>query len=258
MYTKYVTYVNELLESDKFNFKNNVEYNNVLENVTYPLGKSFLDTIVKVLSEDFTEITLDDVNNYLLKNDKRGSPKKEIYRHNNKVIICSPTSLRYALHALLVIKYLKTKPNKNIVEVGCGYGGLFLAINHFSKLLNIEIDNYYMIDLPEICNLIKKYLGLHDIHLNYCIHPSTNYGSDINMNNMFLISNYCFTVIEETHRKKYVEHLFPKIVNGFMVWQTCFNLPIYSTYSILNKEHVNSYEEYPQTSPGPKNYYVYF
>ena len=117
--------------------------------------------------------------------------------YDNKQIVCSPTSLRYVLHSLLILKYIKGTSTRKIVEVGCGYGGLFLGINYFSKILNITIDNYYFIDLPEICGLIKNYLELHkgDININYAIHTADNYGADIDETNLFFISNYCFTEI---------------------------------------------------------------
>jgi len=147
-----------------------------------------------------------------------------------------------------------------MVEVGCGYGGLFLAICYFSKLFNIKIDHYCFIDLPQVSALIKNYLELHNesINIEYSIHSAYNYGADINQTDLFLISNYCFTEISSEYRNKYIETLFPKISNGFIIWQTIFNCPIEDT-SKINKTIEKVVEEIPQTaSQERKNYFVYF
>ena len=184
---------------------------------------------------------------------------------NDKSFNCSPTSLRYVLHSLIILNDFKNKNLNKFVEVGCGYGGLFLGINYFSKILNIEIQHYYLIDLPEICCLIEKYINLNksDVNINYSLHSAYNYGTDINDLNLYFISNYCFTEIDNNHRSNYINLLFPKISNGFIIWQTVFNLSI-QDITIIKKENITKEEEYPQTSypqtsyQNYKNYYVYF
>jgi 16S rRNA A1518/A1519 N6-dimethyltransferase RsmA/KsgA/DIM1 with predicted DNA glycosylase/AP lyase activity len=163
------------------------------------------------------------------------------------------------LHSLLILKHIKATGLSKIVEVGCGYGGLFLAINHFSKILNIKISDYYFIDLPEITGLIDKYVNLHKdiLHINFSTHSAYNYGLDVNNTNLFFISNYCFTEIDNLHQINYVANLFPKISNGFIIWQTVC-VPI-NKVSMIGKETTAIVEEYPQTAnPIDKNYYVYF
>jgi hypothetical protein len=260
MYSEYQNSVNNILKTNNLNFKSDKAYNSILEHVSYEQGKSYISLIIELINEDFKEITFDNINSYLFMNDKYGNPKKETFMFNDKKIICSPTSLRYVLHSLLILKYFKKTETTKFVEVGCGYGGLFLAINYFSNLLNITIDNYYFIDLPEICGLIKNYLELHknDIKINYSIHSAYNYGLDINENELFFISNYCFTEIEEIHRNNYIKNLFPKVLNGFIIWQTIFNLPI-KNVNIIGKPVKRICEEYPQTATiSKKNYFVYF
>jgi hypothetical protein len=248
------------MSSDDFNFKSNASYNSILEHVSVEQGNSYISIIERLVIEDFSEITFENINDYLSLNDKYGCPSKEKFIYNDKEIYCSPTSLRYVLHSLLILKYIKYTNLTKIVEVGCGYGGLFLAINYFSKIMQINIDKYYFIDLPEITNLIKKYLLLNekDININYSIHSAYNYGQDINDNNLFFISNYCFTEIDNSHRTNYINYLFPKLKNGFITWQTVFNLPI-NNVNIIGKEIIKIIEEYPQTANiYNKNYYVYF
>ena len=262
MYSNYTKFVNDIINSDNFSFKSNKLYNSILEHVSVEQGKSYIFLIQQFILENFPEITFENINEYLLINDKFGYPTKENFVYNDKEILCSPTSLRYVLHSLVILKHIKDTNSTKIVEVGCGYGGLFLAINYFSKLLNIKIDNYYFIDLPEIINLIKKYLLLNEkninINITYSFHSANSYGNDIDDNNLFLISNYCFTEIDSEHRNNYINYLFPKLTNGFIIWQTVFNLPI-SNVNMIKKNIINIVEEYPQTaSQDNKNYFVYF
>ena len=251
MYNNYQAFVNSIINNEDLSFKSNSIYTNMLEHVSFYQGNQYIHFIHKFINEYKIEITFEDINNYLLLNDKYGSPTKSRFIYDNNFILCSPSSLRYVLHALLILKHIK--------ETG-GYGGLFLAINHFAKILNIEITHYYFIDLPEICKLIERYVKLHEnvIDIKYSVHTSYNYGNDINDENLFFVSNYCFTEIDSSSRNNYIKTLFPKIKNGFIIWQTLFKVPI-DDVIIIEKEIKEIIEEYPQTATiTNKNYYVYF
>ena len=259
MYSNYQSFVSNI-KDELFNFKSNGVYNHILEHVSFEQGKQYIYFIQKYIEENSLNVNFKNKNDYLLLNDKYGSPSKYEYNYNNEKIICSPSSLRYVLHALLILSHIKSVNLNKIVEVGCGYGGLFLAINHFSKILNITIEKYYMIDLPEIGGLIQNYLKKleNDIDIIYSIHSAYDYGRDILDENLFFISNYCFTEIEELHRNNYINNLFPKISNGFIIWQTVFKLPI-SSVDTIGKKVIKLEPEYPQTANEiDKNYYVYF
>jgi hypothetical protein len=257
MYNEYLKFVSSIADLSTSAFKSNTQYNEILEHVTKKQGEEYL-----ILINRFPEVTVENIKEFVRLNDKYGYPEKHIFTFSDgSIMACSATSLRYVYHSLLILSYYKLKStSKNIVEVGCGYGGLFLGICYFANILNISIDHYYFVDLPEICILIRSYLKLHNdiININYTIHSATNYGSDINNKDLFLISNYCFTEIEKQHRDKYVALLFPKVINGFIIWQTLFGLPI-SDFTIINKQIVKIVEEEPQTaSLEKKNYFLYF
>ena len=260
MYESYLDFIKSILNynMEHVNFKSNSIYNYVLEHVDYDYGNKY----IKCIRQFFPKVTYNNILEFVSINDKYGVPKKETFKFSEeKLLVCSPTSLRYIFHSMIILRYYEFKSScKNMVEVGCGYGGLFLAICYFSKLFNIKVDHYCFIDFPEVGRLIKNYLELHkeSINIKYSIHSAYNYGGDIDKNNLFLISNYCFTEISNEYRNKYIETLFPKISNGFIIWQTCFNYPIEDTNKI-NKNIEKVVEEVPQSkSIEYKNYFVYF
>ena len=195
MYTNYTNYLNKD-NSILYSFKSNNDYCNILEHVSLEHGNDYLNLILN----EFNFIDKTNIIDFCKINDNYGSPRLFYISKEDLQLYCSPTSLRYIYHALIILKYLKETNCKNIVEVGCGYGGLCLSINYFMKFFNITIDNYNIIDLKEPCNLIKQYLDLHkdNIHTNIILHDSSTYGSNVNNNDLFFISNYCYTEIEKT------------------------------------------------------------
>ena len=260
MYDHYINAIKDILTKKSIkdsSFKSNTEYNYILEHVTFDLGNNY----IKCIKHHFPNITYNNVFEFVSINDKYGCPKKDKFVFSEgQILFCSATSLRYVFHSLILLRHYETKSScKNMVELGCGYGGLFLAICYFSKLYNINVDHYYLIDLPVICDLIKEYLELYNdiINIKYSIHSSYNYGADIEKTDLFFISNYCFTEISNDNRNKYIQVLFPSISNGFIIWQTCFGLSIENTY-IINKKIEKVIEELPQTNSQQKNYFVYF
>lgn len=258
MYDSYLRYVETITfdNINQSNFKNNSEYNGILEHVSREQGLNYLNLI----NREFSDITFEQILDFSIINDRYGQPKKELYiTLNNKEIYASATSIRYVYHALLILKHYKDNTSTEIVEVGCGYGGLFLAICFFSRLLDIKIDKYYFIDLPQVCNLINNYLLINkdNIYINYEIHSSNNYVNKISNNNLFFISNYCFTEINEEYRNNYIKYLLPNVSCGFIVWQTVFGFNIENAHKLFKVKNIT--EELPQTaSIQHKNYFVYF
>ena len=266
MYNNYINFIKSLdISYDKIKnvpFKSDHNYCGILEHVSYDLGLKYLNLIQR----EFTNIKYENINEFINLNDKYGNPKMFNYPFMNMNILCSPTTLRYIYHALIILTHYKNTTCENIVEVGCGYGGLCLAINFFSKLLDIKINDYNLVDLTEPCNLIKGYLKLHEnnIHTNIKIHLSETYGENVNSNNLFFISNYCYTEIDKEHNLMYSSKLLPKTNNGFITWQNGGNkgaYPIENFNDITGKTSINVVEERPQTDAGYgiyKNYFAYY
>lgn len=257
MYNNYMSFVGNITVDNikTTNFKSNSTYNSILEHVSYEHGKEYLHLI----ETNYSNIEFSNVLDYFTLNDTYGYPN--LYEYKNKTgttFKCSSTSLRYVYHALLILEHYQKNTNQSIVEVGCGYGGLFLAICHFSTLLNINVKNYHIIDLDPVCKLIAAYLDInkYNITIEYKIHSSTAFGQDIDNEDMFFISNYCFTELDTVYRNNYIINLLPKCSSGFIIWQTCFGYNIDEANELLTVTHIE--EERPQTSGIQKNYFVYF
>lgn len=258
MAANYKDYCNYLQSNNTFSdFKQHNNYCGILEHVSRELGDKYLSLI-----ETEYDIPFEHIAEFVSINDTYGNPKKESFFSSkyNVLLECSPTSLRYIYHALVILQYYQTTQLSEIVEVGCGYGGLCLAINYFADLLLIPIVKYHLIDLPDVCHLITHYLKKHEsiVKIPFEMCESSTFGTTIVSNNLFLISNYCFTEIDHEYRDNYCEKLLPKVSHGFMVWQTCV-FPSMST-DILQKKIVNNVEERPQTClhTNNVNYFVYF
>lgn len=262
MYKNYISYLSNNSDSDisELNFKSSRAYFGIVETVSSDIGKKYFDLI---LQEWYGTVHVEDIIEFCNLNDSIGNPILTDYGYNLK---CSPTSLRYFYHALLILSHISTTECNNIVEIGGGYGGLCLAINFLLKYFNVNIINYHIIDLSQPINLIEKYLNYNksNISTNIIYHDSSSFGININDTNLFMISNYCYTEIDREFNNYYNKVLLPKINNGFIVWQNGGNggiYPINQAKDILNKDILKIYEEKPQTDSGEgihKNYFVYF
>jgi hypothetical protein len=273
IYDSYQTYLNSIKDHgiEGLTFKTESTYTHTLEHVSKEYGEKYLSLI----SQEYS-LRFDHIAEFVRMNDKYGSPKVYSFRYSDNEFVASPTTLRYIYHALRILDHYRsvverkeTGPSK-IVEVGCGYGGLFLAICYYSKLFGIPIGQYNMIDLPETTNLIKKYVAVHPLltfGISYRIlntSPVGDYGFSKGDLDGFFISNYCFTEIDEVYRKQYVDYLFRSgvVKHGFITWQTVFGVPISSIRQYLVgglSDGVSIEEERPQTAfVDFPNYFVRF
>jgi hypothetical protein len=239
MYTNYLNFISGILyNNDLSKFKSDENYRAILEHVDQKQGEEYLFYIKN-------EFNLDDnkIEKFININDNVGNPLK----FNIKNFYSSPSNFRYIHQSHLILKYLYDLKidNIDIVEIGGGYGGLSLAISNFSPDFNIKINNYHIIDLDPVINLQEKYLSYHNLNFKVNFHSANDFGKNINSNNLFLISNYCYSEIDLNLRDKYRQILFPKLKNGFIAWN---DLRYIETLS-QNQEII---DEYPCTQVGNK------
>lgn len=262
MYYNYEKFIEESSNDILSKFKSNNKYRGILEHVSKMHGLEYLELIVK----EFPKIEKENIIEFCKINDSIGEPIKSTISSKGFTITCSPSSLRYIYHALIILNHYNKSGCENIVEVGCGYGGLCLSINFFKDKMDIEINNYNIIDLKEPLSLIKKYLSEHKpiVTTNVLYHESSTYGKEVDNNKLFFISNYCYTELESHHNLLYTETLLVNAMGGFLVWQNGGNkgsYPIEDSKSITNKTELYFTEERPQTDSGYgiyKNYFAYF
>jgi len=219
VYSDYTNYIKSILDSNDINlFKSNTVYNTILEHVSNEQGLEYLKLILGEFNLDINKII-----EFSYINDSIGQPVLYDYH----LFKCSPSSLRYIYHTCLILNYIKKLNIKsiNIVEIGGGYGGLCLCISYFSKYFDINIENYNIIDIDIVTKLIKKYLNNFNLNFNIELHNANTYGQNIKKKDLFMISNYCYSEIDYEERIKYKEISFPKVSNGFLVWND-FNLEV--------------------------------
>lgn len=215
----------------------------MLEHVSNEQGNDYYQYLKTCLPNDF-------IIDFCKKNDRIGSPNLTYIAGLNYRV--SSTSLRYLTHAYLSLKHVLKVSNGpvDIVELGAGYGGLCLAIDYLSSPMNVKINSYTCIDLDNPLKLQEKYIKLFGVSFPTNFVSASTFGEDIQGNNNFLISNYCFSEISHENRTKYINTLIPKTSHGFITWNA---IPLFNFGKVIT----NSEPEYPQTGGG-SNLYVYF
>jgi hypothetical protein len=242
LYREYSNFIEKVLVSGDISyFKNHPSYTYMLEHVSAEQGQQYLDIIRRHF-----RISDEDISSFCRKNDSLGSPKKASYGN----LTVSPSSLRYILHALLILQQCEACGQKtpSIVELGGGYGGLALAVDYFSPRFGVTVTAYTMIDLKNPGALQKAYISNHTLRFPVAFINGEKYGEEITGTDNFLVSAYCFSEISSDHQKNYLKTLFPKCSHGFIVWN---HIPIYDIGKVIRSEI-----EYPLT--GGLNHYVYF
>lgn len=242
IYTRFTSYLRQALGTPAMNsFKSHPDVTDMLEHVNPSLGEEYMTQLMTA-----PLLSAERIRAYCQKNDRIGGGQKYPYLF----LTTSPSNLRYLFQAHLICSHVcrLQKETVEIVEVGCGYGGLFLAMDMIAPLYHIRISRYHLIDLPESSALQQWYLAAHECNTPTHFHPASTYGDAINSKDLFLISNYCFSEIAEEHQQRYRRQLFPRVSHGFMAWN---NIPTYDFGFPIKEE-----AEYPLT--GPMNRYVYF
>lgn len=241
-YHGYMNFIEEVLSTnDLTNFKSSDVYRAILEHVSKEQGLEYY-TLIK------NEFQLSDetIYTYCKQNDSVGNPVLQEFPFGKS----SPTSLRYVYHSNLILKYIDTlgKSSVKIVEMGGGYGGLYLAIQFFAKHYKTQIFQYSIIDLVPALKLQEKYLTQQNMCNNITFHNADTFGETIQDTDNFLIAAYSFAEIHESLQIKYKNFFFPKVQHGFILW------------NIEPIQHVpfNCRVETERPLTGPHNRFLFF
>lgn len=232
-------------EGDFSNFKNNPQYNAILEHVSPEQGSLYLN----YLDKNFPEYV-----NYLEKfkgNDIYGSPKMSEYHQTGPI---SPTTLRY-IKVLSDLKNLMGDlSGKKIIEIGPGYGGQCFILNQFFSDLD-----YYLVDMEESLLLSHRYLDNLGVS-HRVIKPEEVDLLDEEFD--LVISNYAYSEVDKEFQDKYWDKIIRKSKKGYFTLNFVSDIfginsyrldEINSTFSVKNP---STLEEVPQTFE--KNIILYF
>jgi len=144
----------EIANDDKmFNrFKKIEAYRPILEGGPKILFDTYLEHIKELKN---SELFFSNLEKFRI-NDSVGDP--DLYE-DREIGKFSGSTLKFAFNTLEIKQFIETTGGnldsiKNIVEVGGGYGGLCLILSNF-----IDFDSYTLIDLPNVCKLIDKYVA---------------------------------------------------------------------------------------------------
>jgi len=193
-------------------FKSNVAYTTVLEHCNYNQAAEHLDII-----KNQTPQLLDVLDRFSI-NDKYGSPDVALF---DPVDFCyeftaghfSPTTIQYVkvLSDLIANFSLESLDGLRVLEIGVGYGGQYTILSEY-----INFDSYTFVDLPEVIDLTKTYLGKlgKKNEKTKFIKHSDNVISELGDYDL-VISNFAFSELYKDLQTKYIDK-FKQIQRGYL------------------------------------------
>ncbi|MAG77244.1 MAG: hypothetical protein CL811_10860 [Colwelliaceae bacterium] len=187
-------------------FKSNPYYRPILEHVTEKEGQEYLNIIFAQNPKILKNAKL------FKENDRIGSPELVGYKKPFSLGNISPTTIRYMKVLSDLDLLFKDLGNKNIVEIGGGYGGLALVL---SKKYNFK--SYVNIDLKEASMLFLKYCDENNVVGVSSKTPEQIFDFDkIDL----VISNYAFSECNSETQDLYIENILSKSKRGYITHNT--------------------------------------
>ena len=244
----YITCINNFLKNEKnfYNFKKHPVYRSILEHLSYSEGQEYIDKINTIKNIDLSKTEkykfLDDC----------GNPLKFYYEKINYSI--SPTSLSY-LGVISDIKRLFNFKFKNVLEIGCGYGGQYLLMDEF-----FDIKEYTLLDLKEVNIFVEKYLKHYNVNSKYDFIDSDNFNKKQKTYD-FVISNYAFSELPVKLQMNYLEKIISQTKNGYMLMNSGKSDSVFKNHLSLEEikkfiPNVKTETETPKTANN--NYLIYW
>lgn len=216
----YTKYYQLLQNASVVNFKRNKDLVDITEHIgdlQIQHGKDMYEEIVKLNMID--NLTL---NRMIQINDFVGNPF--FCDIHPKMDRCSPNSIKYVYHGLLIVKKLKDEKLNDIqfVEVGGGYGGQCVILQELCKLFHIRITKYKLIDLDNVVRFQEKYIQAYNMHHICEFIPYEEFKHQEYSKGSFLFSSYALSELSDPIRHEYYEHLLPFVDYGIVIWNNPF------------------------------------
>lgn len=249
-YGNYLQQCSQCLVDDNIfnNFKSNHTYRIILEHLTPQLAIQYLNKMEQKYNMYFSQIDWNEIS----KNDMIGNPyvyNFDILSKYTKNTNFSPTTIRYVVTGLDILTSFKNNnPEKKeikIIEVGGGYGGQCKILFYLSKLFDIKIKMYTIMDYEIVCQLQNKYLNKSG-HTNFnFIYFDEKRKIKIQEYDLF-ISNYALGEICREYQDYYIKRIISNVKNVYIIWNMT------ELHPFFNNEKYQIKEEEPQTGTDNK------
>lgn len=197
--SKYVNALDRASGTGFGNFKQDRDYQQILEHISSKLGQAYLDHILEI-----APALMNNAAKYKT-NDTIGNPSTYTY---GKYGTWSPTTLRYIDMVAQLSNLFGDLSQFNIVEVGAGYGGQAKIIQD-----TFNVSHYTTYDLSGAVKLQKRYSE----ELGFVLDPRP-YTSCVQETFDLFISNYSFSECTREIQDMYIDRLIRHSTRGFIMW----------------------------------------
>jgi len=186
-------------------FKSHPYYTPILEHVSFYDGFDLYNRLEKnnsSLLENYPNVW---------SNDSIGNPNTIMVSDRT----VSPTTLRYLNVLSELMDCFGDLRGLKIVEIGGGYGGQRKIIYDV-----FSVEDYTIIDLPEVSMLQQRYLREFDLENKTTFYNNKDYKQGIQYD--LVISNYALSELSDSAQREYVEDILINSERGYL---TCNILP---------------------------------
>tara|TARA_B100000900_G_scaffold416277_1_gene450955 strand:- start:31940 stop:32755 length:816 start_codon:yes stop_codon:yes gene_type:complete len=217
----YLNIVQEAIDNESSfdTFRSDKRYQDILEHINEDLAKNYYFKLREELSHK-------EILNLCNSIQLIGSPLLIKFRDD----LLNPTSLRYINVALDLKNKFSGNNFENFIELGAGFGGQALILNQFYK-----IKSYTFVDLPQVNELIKKFLNLHNPNFDFNFATIDTY-ERCDKYDLFL-SNYAYSELPKRLQINVASKIIKDTKYGYMIVNN------YNSYSIRYLSR-RGYEKY--------------
>jgi len=181
------------------NFRTRRQLGLIVETLSREQGKSYFKHLKRYFPQVFDRLES------LTKIDQLGNPAQHQWADSFK---SSALMLRYMLQAELLYKYMGELAQKNILEIGGGFGG------HAAVLQTLYPSaSHTIVDLPAVSQLQSRYLK--ELSINAVTYPYASPGWQTRKYDI-IVSHYCFSELDASVQDLYMQTI-RETPHGFMI-----------------------------------------
>ena len=190
---EYINLVRQVVNDDDLSyFKSNRDYKGILEHCGYNEALYYYDLLMQRIKNG--EIIDNKLIDKFKENDKLGAGDTIECEYFGKI---GRSTLKYAVIAYQLKDLVNHTKDLKVLEIGGGYGGQMKLMCDI-----LDISEIFMIDIPVVLELQKKYLNYHKIKAN-TVHPykvESLYNTEFDL----VVSNHAVCELEKTIQDSYI------------------------------------------------------